>query len=72
MKSLILKLKAYIVLYYHGMHIAVMESHSVDLRFEPNTIKLYRYSIPKARDERIYFVLISNHTDTIYTFPYTF
>lgn len=33
--------------------IAVMESRVVDLRFEPNSIILYRYSLPNERDERI-------------------
>lgn len=30
-----------------------MESRVVDLRFEPNSIILYRYSLPNERDERI-------------------
>jgi len=34
-------------------HIAVMESRGVDLRFEPNSIMLYRYSLSNARDKRI-------------------
>lgn len=34
-------------------HVAVIESRGVDLRFEPNSIILYRHSLPNARDERI-------------------